>query len=118
MMDKCIALIKTGPRKGEICGATKKIIDVIDGKEIPHCNRHKLKENKKILNTDSIDILSKKINKSLKIEEREKSKDNERIEIKNNILKEKNNEYDNFEGQNILGKIDKQLDKLFNEYGL
>lgn len=103
MMDKCIALIKTGPRKGEICDATKKIIDVIDGKEIPHCNRHKLKENKKMLNTDSIDILSKKINKSLKIEEREKSKDNE---------------YDNFEGQNILGKIDKQLDKLFNEYGL
>lgn len=118
-MDKCIAVIKSGPRKGEICGATKKIVDIIDGKEIPHCNRHKIKENKEKLNTDSIDILSKKKNKSLKIEEREKSKeDNERIEIDNNILKEENSEYDNFDSQNILGKIDKQLDELFNEYGL
>lgn len=97
-MDKCIAIIKTGSRKGENCGASKKIVDIVDGKEISHCNRHKIKENKGKINKDSVDILSKKLNKSLKIEE--------------------NNETVNFDSQNILDKIDKQLDELFNEYGL
>lgn len=99
-MNKCIAIIKTGKRKGDICGATKKIIDIVDGKEIPHCNRHKIKENNEKINTDN--VLSEMVNKSLVIEDN------------NYIEKEENND----DAKNILYKLDKQLDDLFNEYGL
>lgn len=106
-MDKCIAIIKTGPRKGQNCGAIKKVIDIVDGKDIPHCNRHKIKE----INNNIVNELSEKLNESLNIEEKEKV----------NIIQEKqeeNIEFDNYDSQNILNKIDKQLDNLFNEYGL
>lgn len=93
-MDKCIAIIKTGPRKGQNCGAIKKVIDIVDGKQIPHCNRHKIKE----INNNIVDELSEKLNKCLNIEE--------------------NIEFNNYDGQKFLNKIDKQLDNLFNEYGL
>jgi len=110
-MDKCIATIKSGPRKDEQCGASKKVIDIIDGKELPHCNRHKIKEN------NDVNTLSEKLNNNLKIEE--KVENNEIIEDKedNNIL-EKDNDHVNFDEQDILNKLDKQLDELFNNYGL
>lgn len=95
-MDKCIAIIKTGPRKGKLCGAIKKVIDVVDETETPHCNRHKIKE----INNNIVNVLSSELSKNLNIEEKEDIK---------------NNDYDD---QNILKKIDKQLDDLFNEYGL
>lgn len=95
-MDKCIAIIKTGPRKGKLCGAIKKVIDVVDETETPHCNRHKIKE----INNNIVNVLSSELSKNLNIEEKEDIK---------------NNDYDD---KNILKKIDKQLDDLFNEYGL
>lgn len=103
-MDKCIAIIKTGPRKGKLCGAIKKVIDVVDGTETPHCNRHKIKE----INNNIVNILSLELSKNLNIKEK--------VNV-NSIQKEdiKINDYDD---QNILKKIDKQLDDLFNEYGL
>ena len=113
-MDKCIATIKSGPRKGEQCGASKKVIDIIGGKETPHCNRHKIKE------TFDVNTLSEKFSNNLKIEEKEKlDENNEIIEDKedNNIL-EKDNEHVKLDGQDILNKLDKQLDELFNDYGL
>lgn len=95
-MDKCIAIIKTGPRKGKLCGAIKKVIDVVDGTETPHCNRHKIKE----INNNIVNVLSSELSKNLNIEEKEDIKIND------------------YDDQNILKKIDKQLDDLFNEYGL
>lgn len=117
-MDKCIAIIKTGPRKGEKCGASKKVIDNIDGKDIPHCNRHrnKIKENK------DVNILSEKLNNNLKIEETEKIDENNEIirdgDREDDNISEKDNEYVELDGQDILDKLDKQLDELFNDYGL
>lgn len=95
-MDKCIAIIKTGPRKGKLCGAIKKVIDVVDGTETPHCNRHKIKQ----INNNIVNVLSSELSKNLNIEEKEDIKIND------------------YDDQNILKKIDKQLDDLFNEYGL
>jgi hypothetical protein len=95
-MDKCIAIIKTGPRKGKLCGAIKKVIDVVDGIETPHCNRHKIKQ----INNNIVNVLSSELSKNLNIEEKEDIKIND------------------YDDQNILKKIDKQLDDLFNEYGL
>lgn len=100
-MEKCIATIKTGPRKGGKCGANKKVIDIIDGKETPLCNRHKIKENK------DVNTLSEKLNNNLKIEDKGD----------NNIL-ENDNKHDKLDGQDILNKLDEQLDELFNDYGL
>lgn len=100
-MDKCIAPIKTGPKKGNICGANKKVIDIINGKEIPHCNRHRIKTKQKEQNINVVDELSYNLNESLKIEE------NKKIE---NIIDPNET--------NILNELDKQLDNLFNEYGL
>lgn len=54
-MDKCVAILKYGCRKGEHCGANKKVIDIIDGNEVPHCNRHKIKIKK---NDNVVDVLS------------------------------------------------------------
>lgn len=111
-MDKCNALIKTGPRKGNICGAGKKVIDVVNGKEVPHCNRHKIKNKQK---DNVVDVLSTKFKETLKIEESEKLHN----DSKNDIFEEEEiDESINSDGQNILNKLDKQLDKLFNEYGL
>lgn len=104
LMDKCIELIKTGPRKGKECGARKKVIDIVDGKERPHCNRHKIK----ILNNNVLNELSENLDKKLNIEKKN--------EI--DFIQEENNENDDFSNQNILKNIDKQLEKLFNEYGL
>lgn len=101
MMEKCIATIKTGPRKGKKCGAVKKVIYIVNGKEIPHCNRHRMKEN------EDVNILSENLNNNLKIEE--------------NILEKEDgedSETDKFDGQHILDDLDKQLDKLFSNYGL
>lgn len=103
-MDKCNALIKTGPRKGNTCGARKKVIDVVDGKEVPRCDRHRIKNKQK----DVVGTLSTKLKETLKIEESGKL-DND---IKNDNFEEEIDE------QNILNKLDKQLDRLFNEYGL
>lgn len=115
-MDICNELIKTGPRKGNICGAAKKVIDIIDGKEIPHCNRHRIKNKQK---DDAIDILSNKLDTTLKIEDdREKLNNKNNIEVDNNIHKKDINEVINYDEQNILNKLDKQLDELFNKYGL
>lgn len=85
IMDKCIAILKSGPRKGKPCNANKKAIDIIDRKDIPHCNRHRIKSKQKY---DGIDILTTNLGKSLKIHD------------------------------NILEKLDNQLDELFNEYKL
>lgn len=106
-MDKCIAIIKNGPRKGQKCGANKKVIDIIDGKEIPHCNRHKLKTN-----TDNVDELSKKLKEDLKIVEKNKHS------IQDNGNSNDINIEETIDSQNILDKIDKQLDDLFGKYGL
>lgn len=114
-MEKCIAIIKSGPRKGKKCDAVKKVIDVVDNKEIPHCNRHRIKEN------EDVNILSKKLNNNLNIEEKKLDKSNKKMKIEDNILKEdddENKEIDKDDGKNILNDLDKQLDKLFSEYGL
>lgn len=99
-MDKCNALIKTGPRKGNTCGSRKKVIDVVDGKEVPRCDRHRIKNKQK----DVVDTLSTKLKETLKIEESGKL-DNDNFE-------------EEIDEQNILNKLDKQLDRLFNEYEL
>lgn len=108
-MEKCIAIIKTGPRKGKKCNAVKKVIDIVDNKEIPHCNRHRIKEN------EDVNILSKKLNNNLKIEEKNIDKINKIMKNKDN---NDNKEIDKDDGKNILNDLDKQLDKLFSEYGL
>lgn len=100
-MDKCIAIIKTGPRKSKLCGAIKKVIDVVDETETPHCNRHKIKK----INNNIVNVLSSELSKNLNIEEKVDVNQKEDIKI---------NGYD----ENILKQIDKQLDDLFNEYGL
>lgn len=63
-MNKCIAILKSGKRKGKLCNANKKVIDIIDKKEVPHCNRHRIKNNKK---NNNVDILTSNLSESLKI---------------------------------------------------
>lgn len=109
-MDKCIELIKTGLRKGNICGATKKVIDIIDGMKVPHCNRHRIKNKQ----DNAINLLSNKLDKTLKIEDEEKLNN----KSNNDIHKKDINEIIDYNEQDILDKLDKQLDDLFNKYGL
>lgn len=68
LMDKCIKLTKTNPRKGKRCGARKKVIDIVNGKERPHCNRHKIK----ILNNNVLNELSENLDKKFNIEKNDK----------------------------------------------
>ncbi len=110
-MDKCVAILKSGYRKGEHCGANKKVIDIIDGNEVPHCNRHKIKIKK---NDNVVDVLATNLNKTLKIIENKKLNNNK----SDNFEKDEIVEFIDSGEQNILNKIDKQLDELFNEYGL
>lgn len=104
LMDKCVATIKTGPRKGAKCGARKKLIDIVNGEEKPHCNRHKIKK----INNNIVNELSENLDKKLYIEKKENF----------DFIQEENIEDNDFNNQNTLKKIDKQLDKLFKEYGL
>jgi hypothetical protein len=105
-MDKCVAILKSGSRKGEHCDSSKKVIDIINGKEVPHCNRHKIKSKQKY---NVVDVLTTNLNKTLKITENNKNSKFEKEEI---------DEFIDSREQNILNKLDKQLDDLFNEYGL
>lgn len=110
-MDKCVAILKSGSRKGEHCDASKKVIDIIDEKEVPHCNRHKIKSKQ---NDNVVDVLTTNLNKTLKITENKKLDNNKNSKFEKDEIVEI---IDSSE-QNILNKLDKQLDDLFNEYGL
>lgn len=101
-MDKCITIIKTGPRKGDICGSSGKVIDIVDRKEVSHCNRHRLKSKQK---DNDVDLLTTNLNKSLKLSE-------------NKNVKEEIVEFIDSGEEKIINKLDKKLDDLFKEYGL
>lgn len=111
-MDKCIEILKSGSRKGQKCGASKKVIDFVNGKEVPHCNRHRIKSKQK---DDVVDILTNNLNKSLKISKNKKIDNSNK---NNKVEKDEIIEFVDSGEQNILNELDKQLDNIFNEYGL
>lgn len=55
---KCNAILKTGNRKNEICGANKKKDVIIDGFLQPRCNRHII--NNKFINEIKLNKIQKK----------------------------------------------------------
>lgn len=111
-MDKCIEILKSGSRKDQKCGASKKVIDFVNGKEVPHCNRHRIKSKQK---DDVVDILTNNLNKSLKISKNKKIDNSNK---NNKVEKDEIIEFVDSGEQNILNELDKQLDNIFNEYGL